>query len=123
MASVKVYDTAMKYVLLAIFVLIAAQPLQASLCDMHDAQDVSHSQHDGPMHDDHEQDMDCCDHDPSVPSDNCGTLSHCGASTAGVVAINTPADMLFDVSGRQHLPDSGEPLSRFNSPPFRPPIS
>jgi len=124
----------MKYVLLAIFVLFAAQPLRASLCDMYDAQGTAQGAH-GDMHDgdmDHGdmQGMDCCDHDPtdsSDPADSndlCNSMSHCGACTASVVALN--ADMAISIStlaSRQYLSNTGEPLNRFKSPPFRPPIA
>ena len=63
----------MKYVLLAIFVLIAAQPLQASYCDICDGQDSGQSQH-GNMNestmDNDMQDMDCCDYETAnYPAD------------------------------------------------------
>ena len=121
--SVKVYDSVMKYVLLAIFVLFAAQPLQASPCDMFDGQNTGHSQH-GDMHDGDMQDMDCCDHEPADTGDSCGSMSHCGACTAGVMAINpSVVNAIFSTNSRQYLHDTGEPLNRFNSPPFRPPIA
>jgi hypothetical protein len=122
-----VYDTVMKFVLLAFFVLIAAQPLQATFCDMHDTQGTSHGQHGG-MQNHHDMDMDggmdCCDHDPSEPSDNCDSMSHCGASSAGTATINTtPVSVAFATSSHQHLANSERPLSWFSSPPFRPPIT
>jgi hypothetical protein len=125
---VKVYDSVMKYVLLAIFVLIAAQPMQVSSCDMQASQETSHSghknNHDGPMQDNNGSGMDCCDHDPSTPSDNCDSMSDCGACTAAVVTINSSTvNAVFGLSSRLYLPDTGEPLSIFNSPPFRPPIA
>jgi len=125
--TLKVYDASMKYVLLAIFVLFAAQPLQASACDMHDAQDTSHSQH-GKMHDnpmdDGGQDMDCCDDDPASPDKGCDSMSHCGACTAGVVALNPSTfNPIFDLNLQQCLLTTGEPLSRFGPPPLRPPIT
>ena len=116
------YDDIVKYVFLAIFVLFAAQPVQAKSCDMHDSQTMSHSD----SHDmDHEdgQDMDCCDHDPSVPSDNCDSTSHCGACTAGVLAFNTfVVSTIHKTNSKLYLPDTGEPLNPFNPPPFKPPI-
>ena len=121
--TVKVYDSVMKYVLLAIFVLFATQPLQASPCDMCDGQNLGHSQH-GDMPDHDMGDMDCCDHDPAGTDDGCGSMSHCGACTAGVMVISpTVANPIFSSDSRQYSPDTGEPLSRFNSPPFRPPIA
>jgi len=113
----------MKYVLLAFFVLIAAQPMQVMSCDMHDSQQTSqHGSHD--MNHDGGQDMDCCDHDPSVPSDNCDAMSHCGACPAGVMAFSTfTVSTPFKTNARLYLPDTGEPLSNFNPPPFKPPIA
>ena len=113
----------MKYIVLAIFVLLAAQPLQASFCDMHDAQDTPQSQH-GDMHDNDGHAMDCCDDDPADSSDNCGSMSHCGACTAAVVAIvASPLSIIFSASSYQHMANSGLPQSKFYSPPFRPPIA
>ncbi len=117
----------MKFVLLAIFVLFAAQPLQASPCDMCDGQNASHSQH-GDMHDgdmDHSDmgGMDCCDTDPADTGDGCGSMSHCGACTAGLTAISPSAYRAFFNSGSLQFPMvTNEPLSRYSSPPFRPPI-
>jgi len=121
--SIKVYDSVMKYVFLAIFVLIAAQPMQVSSCKMHDTQQASHSGSHDMNHDDG-QDMDCCDHDPSVPSDSCDSVSHCGATTAGVMAFSSIAvNVIFNSNSRLYQSDTGEPLSRFKSPPYKPPIA
>ena len=118
----------MKYVLLAIFVLLAAQPLRASLCDMCDAQETTQGAHGDMDHGDMDhgnmQDMDCCDQDPAGSHDSCDSMSHCGACTASVVVLN--ADMaisIFTVVSHQFLSDAGEPLYRIKSPPFRPPIA
>jgi hypothetical protein len=123
----------MKYVLLAIFVLFAAQPLRASMFDMCNDQGTTQGSHgDMPQEDMHGgdmshgdmQDMDCCEQDPADSHDSCDSMSHCGACTASVVALN--ADMaisVFTVVSRQYLSDTGEPLYRIKSPPFRPPIA
>ena len=119
----KVYDSAMKYVFLAIFVLIATQPTQVMSCDMHDSQQTSNS---GAHNMDHGDmpDMDCCDHDPSVPSDNCDSTSHCSPCTAGVMALTSyTVSTIFKASSRLYLSDTGEPSSRFKSPPYKPPIA
>ena len=117
----------MKYMFLAIFVLIASMPMQVSSCDMHDSQQTSqHGSHDmnhdgGPGMG---SGMDCCDHDPAVPSDNCDSMFHCGVCTAGVMAFNAlTINSIFKTNNRLHLPDTGEPLSSFNPPPFKPPIA
>jgi len=114
---------AMKYILLAIFVLIASQPpVQVSCCDMHDAQQSSqHAAHD--MDHGHGKTMDCCDHDPGMPADHCNPIFHCGAHSLGVMAFNVFTISVPFVSGdRLDLPDTGEPLSNFSPPPFKPPI-
>jgi len=118
----------MKFVLLAIFVLFAAQPLQASSCDMCDDQETGHSQHsnmhDGSMEHENMQDMDCCDDDPGVPGDGCSSMLHCGACTAGFVAVSSsPAATSFGSNPHQPFPTTEGILSRSGSPPFRPPIS
>jgi hypothetical protein len=113
----------MKYVLLAFFVLFAAQPLQATFCDMHGSQGTSHGQH-GVMNDSMDGDMDCCDHDAADSLHNCDSMSHCGASYAGAATIDsTPVNVAFAIKPHQHLTNTGHPLNRFYSPPFRPPIA
>ena len=126
--ALKVYDDSMKFILLAIFVLFAAQPLQASSCDMCDDQETGHSQHstmhDGSMEHENMQDMDCCDHDPGTPDNGCSSMSHCGACVAGlgVVSSSTPGTS-FNSNPHQPLPTTEGILSRSGSPPFRPPIA
>ena len=117
----------MKYVFLAFFVLFAAQPMQVSGCDMYQSQGTTHGGHtEMPGHDmdDGEAaDMDCCDHDPSMPSGECDSMSHCGACTAGVVSIDSStANLIFSVVCRQYAADTNAPLSNYTPPPFRPPI-
>lgn len=113
----------MKYIFLAIFVLLAAQPVQVTACTMHDAQEST--QH-GSLDMDHDggQKMDCCDHEPGVPSDQCNPIFHCGAHSLGVLAFDafTPS-ALFMPGDRLDLPDTGEPLSNYTPPPFKPPIA
>ena len=117
----------MKFVLLAIFVLFAGQPLQAAGCDMHDGQDTSQNQHGnmrgGPM-DNQMQDMDCCDHDPDKQGDACDSLSQCEAFAAGFVAV-TPStlDTVYSSSAQQKFAIVDGILSRSSPPPFRPPIA
>jgi len=119
----KVYDYAMKYVFLAIFVLIASMPVQVSSCDMHDSQQTSqHGSHN--MNHDDGPSMDCCDHDPAVPSDNCDSMLDCSVCTAGVMAFSSfTINAIFKANTRLYLPDTGEPLISFNPPPFKPPIA
>ena len=127
----------MKYVFLAIFVLIASMPVQVSSCDMHDARqtsqqgshDMDHANMDhdnmghGGIDQDGAQGMDCCDHDPAVPSDNCDSMVDCSVCTAGIMAFSVfTIYAIFKADTRLYLPAIGEPLSRFNPPPFKPPI-
>lgn len=117
----------MKYIFLAIFVLFAAQPFQASFCDMHESQEMSHNGHD--MQGDHmmEDDapaMDCCDHDESESPEGCDSMSHCGACTPAVLAINISALVaLSPFDSRQYFSDTTGHLNNYSPPPFKPPIS
>jgi len=124
----------MKYVLLAIFVLFAAQPLRASLCDMCNGQGATESVdnhvHGSDMNHGDMQDMDCCDHDsadshdPLDSNDSCDSMSHCGACTASVVVLDAnSAFSVYTTASRQYLSGTGEPLYRVKTPPFRPPIA
>jgi hypothetical protein len=112
----------MKHALLAIFLFIASLPVEASSCDMHGSQDVPHSQHGGMM--DHGQmEMDCCEQDSADSSCDCDPLMHCGASFSGAVTIDNSAVSIAYVSAHGELNGhSARTLSRYGSPPFRPPI-
>jgi hypothetical protein len=117
----------MKYVLLAIFVLFSAQPIQAAPCDMQGGQDSSDSPHhamtDSSMHDDG-QAMDCCDDEPNGSGESCGSMSHCGASPAGFFIISSSSlSTPFNTGAHQFPLPENAPLNGFSSPPFRPPIS
>jgi hypothetical protein len=113
----------MKYVFLAIFVLLAAQPMRVSSCDMHASQQTSPHASQG-MDSDHGKGMDCCDNDRSAPSDGCDSMFHCGACTAGVMAFSLfTANTAFKTNSHLYLPDGGEPLSNFDPPPFKPRIA
>jgi len=113
----------MKYVFLAIFVLLAAQPMRASSCNMHHAQPTGHhASHD--MDHGNGQDMDCCDHEPAMPPDHCDSMFHCGACPAGLLTLDTPAlNTGFKTCSRVFPTDAGEPLSNFIPPPYKPPIA
>jgi len=108
---------------MAIFVLIAAQPSQASLCDMCDGQETSHSQHDN-MNGGDMDGMDCCDHDSAELGDGCESMSHCGACTVGLVAISPATfNAIHNPGSLQYPMTSNGPLSNSSPPPFRPPIA
>lgn len=113
----------MKYLFLAMFVLLAAQPVQVSMCQMHDTQQMAHSGSHNMGHDG-EQDMDCCDLEPAMPTHQCDSMFHCGACPAGVLAFGSLAiNTTFQTSAHRYLPDTGAPLSNFKPPPYKPPIA
>lgn len=117
----------MKYVLLSIFILFAAQPSQA-VCHMDDGQEAPHSQHgamsDGPMNHGEDGGMDCCDDEPANKQDGCDMMSHCGAAPVGFMAIS-PATFpaTYNSGPLRFLLATAAPPNTFISPPFRPPIS
>jgi len=110
----------MKHVILAIFILIAVQPVQASLCAMD--LDMDHgAQHEMDTDRSH---PDCCDNDKQDPTGSCDPQMHCGAAPASLAVLDVSADSAtIPVAG--HPPSfKNRPLSpSFDSPPFRPPIS
>lgn len=117
----------MRFIFLAIFVLLAAQPLPVAACDMHTGQETTHdtsgAMTGGSM--DHDaQDMDCCDQGPASADDGCGSFSHCVTCPAGLVALTPSAPSLATgLATQAYLPAMGMPLNGTASPPFRPPIT
>ena len=117
----------MKQVILAILIVIAAQPVQASLCsmdmtmsDMNMAMDhVMQQAPELPCHD-----ADCCDHDDSDTSHSCDSPVHCGAAPAGAAVLDAGFDAgTVLIAGRLPSFKNGPLTPSFNSPPYRPPIS
>jgi len=107
----------MKQVILAILIVIAAQPLQASVCAMDMGQDMQHAMDVGGS------DPDCCDHDQPESSD-CEPLMHCGAAPAGVAVLD--AGIVFravPLIGQLPLFRTGPLSPSFDAPLYRPPIS
>jgi hypothetical protein len=114
----KMYHWDMKQLILAILIVIAAQPLQASSCAMDTAQTVQHAM------DTSGSDADCCDHEQPGSSDSCDPQMHCGAAPSGVAVIDAGIDSrAVPVNGL--LPFfKNRPLSpSFDPPLYRPPIS
>ena len=112
------YHWGVKQVVLAILIVIAAQPLQASFCGMDMGQVAQR------MMDVGGSDSDCCDHEQPGSTDSCDPLMHCGAVPAGVAVLDTTLDSrIVPVTG--NLPwFRNRPLSpSFDSPLYRPPIS
>jgi len=105
----------MKHVILALLILFAAQPVQASFCSM----DMNMGDMDMSM-----DDSDCCNHEQPDSSDSCDPKMHCGAAPAGVAVLDAGLDSrAVPLSGL--LPSfKNRPLSpSFDSPLYRPPIS
>lgn len=131
--------------LLALLVLLATQPLQASYCDMCAGQntafaDMSHAemQHTEMSHADmadtgmrvgmdhggNSKAMDCCDDTPVDSDKQCADMAHCGACPAGNVAVSpSMAAALISTATIKLDFSSDPPIYRSSSPPFRPPIS
>ncbi len=108
----------MKQVILAILIVFAAQPLQASFCAMEMGQDMQHAMDVGGS------DPDCCNHEQPGSTDSCDPLMHCGAAPAGVAVLDAGlVSQTVPVSG--NLPSfQSRPLSpSFDSLLYRPPIS
>ena len=110
----------MKHVILAIFILIAVQPVQASLCAMDMGMDHG-EQHEMDTESSH---PDCCDDDKQGPSGSCDPQIHCGAAPASVAVLDLCTDSAsVPVAGQLPLFKNKQLSPSFDSPPFRPPIS
>jgi hypothetical protein len=117
----------MKHVILALLILFAAQPVQASLCSM----DMNMGDMDMGMNHVMQQttdvdgsDSDCCNHEQPGSSGSCDPKMHCGAAPAGVAVLDASLDSrAVPISGLLPL-FKNRPLSpSFDSPLYRPPIS
>lgn len=112
----------MKHVILALLILIAVQPVQASLCamDMHmgDMNAVmDHAMQPAP-------DADCCDHNGPDSSRSCNSLSYCGTAPAGAAVLTAGLDFVTTyMVGRLPSFNNGALTPSFDSPLYRPPIS
>ncbi len=114
----KMYHWDMKQVILAILIVIAAQPLQASFCAMDMDQEVHHSMDSGGS------DPGCCDHEQPDSSDSCDPQMHCGAAPASVAVLDAGlVSHAIPVTGLL-ASFNDRPLSpSFDFPLYRPPIS
>ena len=117
----------MKHVILALLILFAAQPVQASFCstdmnmgDMDMSMDhIMQQATDAPS-----PDSDCCDHDDTDTSHSCDSPAHCGAAPAGAAVLDAGFDAgTVLIAGRLPSFKNGPLTPSFNSPPYRPPIS
>jgi hypothetical protein len=112
----------MKNVILALLIVFAAQPVQASFCsgdidmaDMKMAMDHVMQQ---------TTDADCCDHTDSDSSQSCDSQAVCSSasSAAAVLAAGIDLETVF-VIGLLPSFSSGALTPSFDSPLYRPPIS
>jgi hypothetical protein len=117
----------MKQVILAILIVIAAQPVQASLCSMDMGMGdmnmgMNHVMPQAP--DAPSPDADCCDHDGKDTSQSCDSPAHCGAAPAGAAVLDAGFDAGTVLpAGRLPSFKNGPLTPSFDSPPYRPPIS
>ncbi len=117
----------MKHVILALLILFAAQPVQASFCSM----DMNMGDMDMSMDhvmqqtmDGDGSDSDCCDHDDTDTSHSCDSPAHCGAAPAGAAVLDAGFDAgTVLIAGRLPSFKNGPLSPSFDSPLYRPPIS
>ena len=117
----------MKNVILALLIVFAAQPVQASACAMGMNTGEMNSGMDHVMH--HapqapQSDTDCCDQDETLTSQPCDPTAHCSATPAGAAALDASfiAGTVF-INGSLPSFENGPLTPSFDSPPYRPPIS
>ena len=117
----------MKNVILALFVLFAAQPVQASFCtmdlnmgNMNSAMDhVMQHAVDAPV-----PDVDCCEHEDTDTSRSCDSTAFCGATPASAAVLEAGLKSGTVLMVRRLPLFKNSPLTpSFDSPPYRPPIS
>lgn len=118
MKTEMMYYWDVKQLILALLIVIAAQPLQASLCTMDTGQSMHHAMDAGGS------DADCCDHEQPDSSNSCDPLMHCGAAPAGVAVLDATFDSpTAPVSGLLPSFINGPLSPSFDPPLYRPPIS
>lgn len=117
----------MKNVILALFVLFAAQPVQASFCtmdlymgDMKSAMDhVMQPAAAAPV-----PDVDCCEHEDTDTSRSCDSTAFCGATPASAAVLEAGLNSGTVLMVRRLPLFKNSPLTpSFDSPLYRPPIS
>ena len=118
--------------ILALFVLFAAQPVQASfctmdmnmadmnMCNLNSAMDhVMQHAADAPVHD-----VDCCAHDDTDTSRSSDSTAFCGATPASAAVLEAGLHSGTVLVVRRLPLFKNSPLTpSFDSPPYRPPIS
>ena len=112
----------MKFLAVMLGLMIAAQPVQAGVCDMEEAGDPM--QHAGMLHDSGD---DASAHSCCLPSDNdegadCADMAQCAPCASATAAVPSVAATSAPESA-QHRPWShaGQLAPSHTSPPFRPP--
>ena len=127
MKTEKMYYWDVKQLILAILIVIAAQPLQASVCSMDMAMGdmnmgMDHAMQHAP--DAPSPDADCCDHDDTNTPHPCDSAAQCGAAPAGAAVLDAGFDAgTVLIAGRLPSFKNGPLTPSFDSPPYRPPIS
>ena len=112
----------MRYVILALLILLAAQPAQASFCstDMGMGDTTPVMDHAMPQ----TPDTNCCDHEDQDSSQSCDPLAYCGAVPAGAAVLAAGLDFVpVLIAARLPSFNNGPLIPSFDSPLYRPPIS
>jgi hypothetical protein len=126
MKTQKMYHWDVKQVILAILIVIAAQPLQASVCSMDMEMNMGMGMDHGMKHapDAPSPDADCCDHDDTNTPHSCDSAANCGAAPAGAAVFDDGFDAgTVLIAGRLPSFKNGPLTPSFDSPLYRPPIS
>ena len=107
---------------MALLILIAAQPVQATFCstdmNMGDMPAVmDHAMHPA-------SDTPCCDLSNPDHSQSCEPLAACGVATSGVAVLTNGVDSVTILKvDRLSSFNNGRLTPSFDLPPYRPPIS
>jgi hypothetical protein len=109
----------MKLLAVILVFMIAAQPVQAGICDMMQSDGHAGMQHDGG---DPAAGHDCCEPDGSDQGSDCDNMVQCGSCAAGLAGIaSLPGQVSSPVATRLALLGDGCISPSHAAPPFRPP--
>ena len=113
----------MKLLAVILVLTIAAQPVQAGICDMMQP-DSQADMHAGMQHDggDAAAGHDCCEPDGDGQASDCDNMVRCGSCVAGVAGIAMPQSQASSPVAIHLTPlGDGSISPSHTAPPFRPP--
>jgi hypothetical protein len=113
----------MKLLAVILVLMIAAQPVQAGICDMTQS-DGQTDMHAGMQHDggDAASGHDCCEPDGSDQGSGCDNRVQCGSCAAGLAGISSlQGPVATPVATHLVLLGDGRISPSHAAPPFRPP--